>query len=89
MKRNIVITFCVAITIFFSSIPGSALIALPKDAGINYKTMKVVDASKLRAKGMKRVVNGDKVSIKPAKDGGLLITDSRTGETIKWSYSQK
>jgi hypothetical protein len=90
VKKRIIKIFCVAISIiFFSSVPSIAHIALPKDAGINFKTMKVVDASKLRANGMKRVQNGDTVIITAAKDGGLLITNGRTGETIKWDYSKK
>ena len=90
MKRSIIIMFCVIISILFlSSLPCPALVALPKDTGINYQTMKVVDASKLRANGMKRVQNGDTITIKAGKDGGLLITDGRTGETIKWDNSQK
>ena len=90
MKKNIIKIFCAGITILFlSSVPCTALVALPKDAGINYQTMKVVDASKLKAQGMKRVQNGDTVTINAGKDGGLLITDRRTGETIRWSDSKK
>lgn len=90
MKKSIIIIFCVAITILFiSSVSCPALIALPKDAGINYQTMTVVDASKLRANGMKQVQYGDTVTIKAGKDGGLLITNRRTGETIKWDDGSK
>jgi len=79
----------VIVVLFLSAVPCPAFVALPKDAGINYQTMKVIDASKLRANGMKRVQKGDSVSIKVAKDGGLLIANGRTGETIKWDNSPK
>jgi hypothetical protein len=90
LKESIIRIFCVTITIFFlSSMSCPAFVALPKEAGINYQTMKVIDASKLRANGMKKVQNGDAVTVNVGKDGGLLITDGRTGETIKWIDSKK
>jgi hypothetical protein len=90
MKKRILII--VALTIIYLltfSLPCAAFVVLPKDAGINYKTMTVVDASKLKAKGMKKVQNGDTVTVTPSGDGNLLITDKRTGEQIKWIYSKK
>ena len=84
-KRTIIVLF-IAITVFFFSsvVPCSALVALPQDAGIDYRTMKVTDASKLKAKGMKRVEVGDIVTVGPVENGGLSITNKRTGEKIKW-----
>ncbi len=85
MRKGIVIILCVAILVLFlSSAPCSALVALPQDAGIDYRTMKVTDASKLKAKGMKRVEVGDLVTVGPVENGGLSITNKRTGEKIKW-----
>jgi hypothetical protein len=89
MKKSIIIIFSVAITVLLiSSVPCPALVALPQDAGINYETMKVTDASKLKARGMKKVEIGDIVTIGPVEDGGLRITNKRTGEKIKWIYSK-
>jgi len=86
MKKSLLLIVSIIIVILFAiSSPCPAIVALPDDAGINYKTMTVVDASKLRDRGMKKVKNGDKVTIRPAGDGGLLIIDNRTGEKIKWS----
>ena len=85
MKKRVLIIVSIIILILFAlSPPCPALVALPNDAGINYKTMKVVDASKLKARGMKKVENGDTVTIRPAGDGSLFIIDNRTGEKIKW-----
>ena len=85
MKKSIIIHICVAMTVlFFSSVPCPAIVALPQDAGIDYRTMKVTDASKLKAKGMKRVEIGDIVTVGPVENGGLSITNKRTGEKIKW-----
>ena len=85
MRKRVMIICCVVILVlFFLSLPGSALVALPQDAGIDYRTMKVTDASKLKAKGMKRVEVGDIVSVGPVENGGLSITNKRTGEKIKW-----
>jgi hypothetical protein len=89
MKKSIFMIVLLTFSILFIlSQPGMAVIALP-DAGINYNTMKVTDSSKLMANGMKRVQNGDTVTIKPDKTGRLLITDVRTGETIRWVNPKK
>ena len=86
MRKRIIMILCVAILVLFlSSVPCSALVALPQDAGIDYRTMKVTDASKLKAKGMKRVEIGDIVTVGPVENGGLSITNKRTGEKIKWN----
>jgi len=89
MKKNSMITFCIAITfLFISSMPCFALIALPQDAGIDYKTMKVTDAAKLKARGMKKAETGDSVTFGPVEGGGVSVTNKRTGEKIKWNYSK-
>jgi hypothetical protein len=89
MKKISMIILCVVMTVLFiSSLSCFALVPLPKDAGIDYKTMKVTDASKLKAKGMKTVQSGDVVTCGPSETGGLQITNKRTGEKIKWDYSK-
>ena len=65
-----------------SPAPGLALIALPADIGINYQTMKVTQAEKLIAAGMKNVRNGDAVSLGASKEGKILIKNIRTGEEL-------
>lgn len=86
MRKSIVIILCVGVVVLFClSVACSALVALPQDTGIDYRTMKVTEASKLKAKGMKRVEIGDIVSVGPAENGGLSITNKRTGEKIKWN----
>ena len=84
-KRTMIILSVAILVLFFSSVPCSALVALPQDAGVDYRTMKVTDASKLKAKGMKRVEIGDIVTVSPVENGGLSITNKRTGEKIKWN----
>jgi len=59
-----------------------ALMALP-DIGINYPTMKVVQAEKLMAAGMKNVKNGDAILMNPSpKDGKIIFRNLRTGEEL-------
>ena len=65
-----------------SPAPGLALIALPADIGINYKTMKVTQAEKLIAAGMKTVRNGDSISLRASQEGKILIKNIRTGEEL-------
>ena len=85
MKKSIMTILCLAILVLFlSSVPCSALVALPQGTGVDYATMKVTDPSKLRAKGMKLVQTGDSVTVGPVEAGGLWINDKRTGEKIKW-----
>ena len=62
--------------------PGLSLMALP-DIGINYNTMKVNNADKLSAAGMKDVRNGDRISSRISPDEGKIIfTNLRTGEEL-------
>ena len=65
-----------------SPAPGLALIALPADIGIDYKTMKVTQAEKLIATGMKNVRNGDTISLGASREGKILIKNIRTGEEL-------
>ncbi len=65
-----------------SPAPGLALIALPADIGIDYRTMKVAQAEKLIAAGMKKVNNGDAVSLRASPEGKILIKNIRTGEEL-------
>lgn len=65
-----------------SPAPGLALIALPADIGINYQTMKVTQAEKLIAAGMKNVRNGDTISLRASQEGKILIKNIRTGEEL-------
>ena len=65
-----------------SPAPGLALIALPADIGINYQTMKVTQAEKLIAAGMKNVRNGDAISLRASREGKILIKNIRTGEEL-------
>jgi len=63
--------------------PGSgySLAALP-DIGINHQTMKVTQAAKLTAAGMKNVNNGDTISVRASQEGKILIKNIRTGEEL-------
>ena len=89
MKKTIMIIFCGVITLLFiTSVPCFALVALPHDAGIDYKTMKVTDAAKLKARGMKKAEIGDSVTFGSVEEGGLSVTNKRTGEKIKWNDSK-
>jgi hypothetical protein len=86
MKKNSILIFFLAIAVLIiSSVPCPALVALPQDAGINYKTMTMTDASKLKARGMEKVNSGDAVTIRVAEDKALWIINNRTGEKIKWT----
>jgi hypothetical protein len=84
-KKTLLISVFTAI-LFLSWIgspaSGLALIALPADIGINYRTMKVAQAEKLIAAGMKNVNNGDTVSLSGSRDGKILIKNIRTGEEL-------
>ena len=84
-KRTILISVFAAILLLSwigSPAPGLALIALPADIGINYKTMKVTQAEKLIAAGMKTVRNGDSISLRASQEGKILIKNIRTGEEL-------
>lgn len=66
-----------------SPAPGWPLVALPADIGIDYRTMKVTQADKLIAAGMKNVQNGDSVTLRAApREGKILIRNVRTGEEL-------
>ena len=66
-----------------SPAPGLALVALPADIGIDYQTMKVTQAEKLIATGMKNVRNGDTISLRASRrEGKILIRNIRTGEEL-------
>jgi len=62
----------------------SALLALP-DIGINYQTMTVTKAEKLKAAGMKNVGNGDRITITVSKEKKLIfIKNLRTNEELAY-----
>ncbi len=66
-----------------------ALVPLP-DIGINYRTMKVVDAKKLSAAGMKDVRNGDGISMRlsrPTRE--IIFKNKRTGEELTYSTEKE
>lgn len=84
-KSTILISVFAAILLLSwigSPAPGLALIALPADIGINYQTMKVTQAEKLIAAGMKNVRNGDTISLRASQEGKILIKNIRTGEEL-------
>ena len=84
VKMTILISVFAAILLLSwieSPAPGLALIALP-DIGINYQTMKVTQAEKLIAAGMKNVRNGDAISLRASQEGKILIKNIRTGEEL-------
>jgi hypothetical protein len=89
VKKRIRTIAAVAIAVsFLASTPCSALVALPMDAGIDYRTMRVADPSKLKARGMKRAEVGDVVMVGPVEGGGLAIINKRTGEKIRWGIAK-
>ena len=66
----------------------SALLALP-DIGINYQTMKVTKAEKLKAAGMKSAGNGDRISISVSKEKKLIFFKNlRTNEELSYPPEQ-
>ncbi|PKN68018.1 MAG: hypothetical protein CVU54_15895 [Deltaproteobacteria bacterium HGW-Deltaproteobacteria-12] len=75
-----ILGFCV----FMMPAPGLALMALP-DIGIDYPTMKVVAAAKLKAAGMKKAENGDAVSMKvSSEEQKVIFKNLRTGEQLDY-----
>jgi hypothetical protein len=63
---------------------GLALMALP-DIGIDYPTMKVVAAAKLKAAGMKKAENGDAVSMKVSyEERKVIFRNLRTSEELDY-----
>jgi hypothetical protein len=72
------------LSLSFLASPGFALMAIP-DIGIDFKTMRVVQAEKLIAEGMKNVNNGDSISMRSSpKDGKIVIKNLRTGEELDY-----
>ena len=66
----------------------SALLALP-DIGINYQTMTVTKAEKLKAAGMKSAGNGDRISISVSKEKKLILfKNMRTNEELSYPPEQ-
>jgi hypothetical protein len=65
-----------------------ALVRLP-DIGIDYRTMRVIDANKLEAAGMKDARNGDGISmrISPATRE-IIFRNKRTGEELVFSTTK-
>jgi len=62
----------------------SALLALP-DIGINYQTMTVTKAEKLKAAGMKNVGNGDRITITVSQEKKLIFFKNlRTNEELSY-----
>ncbi len=87
-RKRLVFLFVLAAIMFISWLsspaPGLALIALP-DIGINYQTMKVTQAEKLIAAGMKNVRNGDTISMRASlPEGKLLFKNLRTNEELTY-----
>jgi hypothetical protein len=77
--------FILALSLVLSS-TCLALSALP-DIGIDYQTMTVVNAVKLRAAGMPHARNGDKILISHDQDSKLILINERTGETLRFGSS--
>jgi len=66
----------------------SALLALP-DIGINYQTMTVTKAEKLKAAGMKSAGNGDRITITVSKEKKLILfKNMRTNEELSYPPEQ-
>ena len=63
---------------------GLALMALP-DIGIDYSTMKVVQADKLPGAGMANVKNGDSISMRLSPlEGKVIFKNIRTNEEMPY-----
>jgi hypothetical protein len=68
----------------WSPAPGLALMALP-DIGIDYPTMKVTQAAKLTAAGMKNVRNGDGISMRASpEEEKIIFRNLRTNEELAY-----
>ena len=82
--RLFVCAAILAICLLMAPSPGLALMALP-DIGIDYPTMKVVAAPKLKAAGMKKAENGDAVSMKVSyEERKIIFRNLRTGEQLDY-----
>lgn len=77
------------ISFLINASSGLALMAMP-DIGIDFKTLKVVDAGKLVSAGMKNAVNGDSISMRSSpKDGKIVLKNLRTGEELDYPPSEQ
>lgn len=76
------------LTWLWSPVPVQAFMALP-DIGINYQTMKVTQAAKLTAAGMKDVRNGDGISLRTSNEGKLLFKNLRTNEELAYPSAKQ
>jgi hypothetical protein len=85
--KTVFFSFLVAILLLsclWLPAPGLALLALP-DIGIDYSTMKVIQADKLTEAGMKTARNGDAISMRPSpQEGKIIFKNLRTNE--EWAY---
>jgi hypothetical protein len=85
--KTVYFTLLVAILLLSSlwlPSPGWALMAMP-DIGIDYSTMKVVQAAKLTGAGMANVKNGDAVSMRLSpKEGQIIFKNIRTNEEMAY-----
>ena len=86
VKMTILISVFAAILLLSwigSPAPGLALMAMP-DIGINYQTMKVTQAEKLIAAGMKDAKNGDRITMSVSKEKKLIFKNLRTNEELSY-----
>ncbi len=82
------VALCIVLFVLFAA-AAHALVSLP-DIGINYRTMKVVDAKKLEAAGMKDAKNGDRISVRisrPTRE--IIFKNKRTGEELPYSTKKE
>jgi hypothetical protein len=71
-----------AILCLLTVAPAHALVPLP-DIGIDYRTMRVIDANKLAAAGMKDARNGDGISMRISRaTREIIFKNKRTGEEL-------
>lgn len=69
--------------------PGLALMALP-DIGIDYQTMKVIEAAKLTETGMTNARNGDTLSMRLSpQEGKIIFKNLRTNEEMAYPPAQQ
>ena len=91
-KRSVFPSVLCAILLFsclWQPAPGLALMALP-DIGIDYQTMKVIQAAKLTGAGMTNVRNGDAISMRSSpQEGKILFKNLRTNEEMVYPPVQR
>jgi hypothetical protein len=79
-----VIAMFIILSCLYLPSPAPALMALP-DIGINYQTMKVIQAAKLTATGMTNVRNGDTIAMRfSPEEGKIFFKNVRTNEEIAY-----